>query len=260
MGGSCRRSDPVVKVVLWTVYLTKGEKMAFSGIKALAFDTGGTVLDWHRGIRAAFAETGGRHGVEADWAAITNAYRRRAMQRMTNRKNPGFNIDDVHRDLLDELAVEHGLEMFTKSDRVAIARAWHALDAWPDFPPALRRLRERAIVVSFTILSVSLIIDTARRNGLHWDAVISCEMLDVYKPIPEAYRRAAALLALPPHEIMMVACHNFDLDAARGVGFRTCFVRRPDEWGVAGPPDPVANPASDLVVSGFAELAQRMGA
>jgi len=57
-----------------------------------------------------------------------------------------------------------------------------------------------------------------------------------------------------------VACHNFDLDAARGVGYRTAFVRRPDEWGPAGPPDPVPNPATDIVVEGFAELADRLDA
>jgi 2-haloacid dehalogenase len=233
--------------------------MALPEIKALAFDTGGTVLDWHTGIRAALAETGGRHRVERDWSSITNAYRRRALQRMTNQKNPGFNIDDVHRRLLDELVLEHGLDMFSETERSAIARRWHSLDAWPDFPPALQRLRGRHIAVSFTILSVSLIIDTARRNGLHWDAVISCEMLDVYKPRPEAYQHAARLLQLQPHDIMMVACHNFDLDAARGVGYRTCFVHRPDEWGPAGPPDPVPNPASDLVVTDFAQLAERMG-
>ena len=141
-----------------------------------------------------------------------------------------------------------GLACFSESERAAIAGRWHALDAWPDFAPALTRLRRNHTVVSFTILSVSLIIDTARRNGLHWDAVISCEMLDVYKPRPEAYQRAAKLLQLAPDEILMVACHNFDLNAARGVGYRTCFVRRPDEWGPAGPPDPVPHPATDLVV------------
>jgi 2-haloacid dehalogenase len=234
--------------------------MPISGIKALAFDTGGTVLDWHTGIRAALAEAGARYGIERDWTGITNAYRRRALQRMTNQASPGFNIDDVHREVLDELAGEHELDMVSQTDRAAIARRWHSLDAWPDFPAALQRLRERNIVVSFTILSVSLIIDTARRNGLHWDAVISCEMLDVYKPRPEAYQRAAGLLQLEPGDILMVACHNFDLNAARGVGYRTCFVHRPDEWGPAGPPDPIPHPATDLVVADFAELAERMGA
>ena len=95
--------------------------MPLSGIKALAFDTGGTVLDWHTGIRAALAQAGARHGVERDWTAITNAYRRRALQRMTNQTTPGFNIDDVHRTVLDELASEHGLGMFSEADRAAIA-------------------------------------------------------------------------------------------------------------------------------------------
>ena len=95
---------------------------------------------------------------------------------------------------------------------------------------------------------------------IDWDAVIDCEMLRVYKPRPEAYRCAADLLACPPGEILMVACHNFDLDAARDEGYRTAFVRRPDEWGPAGPPDPVPNPACDLVVAGFAEPADALEA
>ena len=234
--------------------------MTLTGIKALAFDTGGTVLDWHSGIRAALAETGARHGIQRDWAAITNSYRRRSLRRMTNQESPGFNIDDVHRDVLDELVAEHDLMVFSDAERASVARRWHSLDAWPDFPAALARLRGRHVAVSFTILSVSLIIDTARRNRLSWDAVISCEMLDVYKPLPEAYQGAAKLLQLEPRDILMVACHNFDLNAARGVGFRTCFVHRPDEWGTAGPPDPVPNPATDLVVADFAQLADRMDA
>jgi 2-haloacid dehalogenase len=84
-------------------------------------------------------------------------------------------------------------------------------------------------------------------------------MLGVYKPRPEAYQRAAKFLGARPDEILMVACHNFDLDAARSVGYRTAFVRRPDEWGPAGPPDPVPNPKTDIVVAGFAELAERHG-
>jgi len=32
-----------------------------------------------------------------DWAAITNTYRRRSLQRMTCQVRPVFNIDYVHR-------------------------------------------------------------------------------------------------------------------------------------------------------------------
>jgi len=58
----------------------------------------------------------------------------------------------------------------------------------------------------------------------------------------------------------MVACHNFDLDAAKAVGFKTAFVRRPEEWGEAGPPDPEPSAHHDLVVDSFEELAIALGA
>src|SRR5580704_1616549 len=192
-------------------------------------------------------------------STLANEHRRRSLHRMINTVDPGFNIGDVHRDVLGELFDENGLGG-SAEERQAIAERWHQLDAWPDFAAALRRLRRHHICVSFTILSLSLIVDVSRRNGIDWDAVIPCEMLRVYKPLPDAYRRAAALLAVEPREILMVACHNFDLDAARGVGYRTAFVRRPDEWGPAGPADPVPNPATDIVVGGFAELADHFGA
>jgi 2-haloacid dehalogenase len=233
---------------------------AMQGIKALAFDTGGTILDWHAGLAAAFAECGARHRLERDWHALANEYRRRSLQRMLGAVEPDFNIDDVHRDVVGELLGEAGGETFSAEDCRTIAARWHRLDAWPDFAPALAPLRRRYVCVSFTILSLSLVVDVSRRNGLGWDAVIPCEMLRVYKPRPEAYRRAAALLGIPPGEILMVACHNFDLDAARGEGYRTAFVRRPAEWGPEGPPDPVPNPATDLVVAGFGELAEHLQA
>jgi 2-haloacid dehalogenase len=226
-------------------------------LKVLAFDTGGTVLDWHSGLTAAMAAWGAAQGVERDWHALANEHRRRSLRRMTNTVEPGFNIDDVHRDVVTELFDENKLRG-SREERRGIAESWHRLDAWRDFAPALRRLRQRRICISFTILSLSLVVDVSRHNGIDWDAVIPCEMLRVYKPLPDAYRRAAAFLAVEPHEIMMVACHNFDLDAARGVGYRTAFVRRPEEWGPARPPDPLPNPAADIVVDGFAQLADHL--
>jgi 2-haloacid dehalogenase len=231
-----------------------------SGIKVLAFDTGGTVLDWHAGLVARLAECGAQRGVEHDWHGFANEYRRRSLKRMLGAAEPSFNIDKVHCDVLDELLGETAINAFSPEDRRTIAEGWHELAAWPDFVPALPRLRRRYVCVSFTILSLSLVVDVSRRNGITWDAVLPCEMLRVYKPQPAAYRLAAKFLGVPPSEILMVACHNFDLDAAREQGYRTAFVRRPDEWGPSGPPDPVPNQATDLVVAGFAELAERLDA
>jgi len=223
-------------------------------IQALTFDTGGTVLDWHGGLITAFERVGARNGVYREWHSLANDWRRRTMKGIVGQRLPDFHMDDVHRRTLDDTLAHFGLGGFSDDDRLELWRTWHRLDAWPDFPGALAAIRERLPVVSFTMLPTSLIVDVSRRNGITWDAIISCEMIGVYKPHPEAYQTAARWLGLAPAQILMVACHNFDLDAARQVGFKTAFVKRPHEWGPEGPPDPVPNPACDLIVDGFDAL------
>jgi 2-haloacid dehalogenase len=49
-------------------------------IRALAFDTGGTVLDWHGGLVSALSQVGARHAISLDWHAVANDWRRRAMK------------------------------------------------------------------------------------------------------------------------------------------------------------------------------------
>ena len=103
-----------------------------------------------------------------------------------------------------------------------------------------------------------MVLEVSRKNALDWDAVISCEMIGVYKPHAQAYLKVAQWLGLEPSVILMVACHNFDLNAARSCGFRTAFIRRPTEWGPEGPPDPIPHPDCDLVVDDFSALAARL--
>ena len=231
-----------------------------ANIKALTFDTGGTILDWHGGISRAFAAAGLRRDLTADWHEITNEYRRRSLNAIVGQVNPDFNFDDVHRRVLDEVIEHYKLTAFNAEDRDAIWRTWHALDAWPGFPAALAQLRRKYIVASFTLLTTALVIDVSRKNGFDWDAIISCEMIGHYKTRPEAYQTAAKWLQLDPSEILMVACHNFDLNAARGCGYQSAFVRRPAEWGPSGPPDPAPNPAHDIIVDDFSGLVAALAA
>lgn len=227
-------------------------------IQALAFDTGGTVLDWHGGLVRALSSIGARHSIERDWHAMANDWRRRTMRHIVGQVRPAFHMDDVHRRVLDETLAEFEVEAFSTVERDELWRTWHQLDAWPDFVPALATLRQHLPVISFTMLPTALVIDVSRRNGITWDAIVSCEIIGVYKPHAEAYQTAVRWLNLPPQAILMVACHNFDLNAAQDAGMRTAFVRRPDEWGPAGPPDPNPNRSYDFIEDGFDGLRERV--
>ena len=130
--------------------------MSLSGIKALTFDTGGTLLDWHTGFREAFAAAGQRHGIERDWSAMANDLRRRSLNAMLDLGKDGppeYNFDQAHLFCLDALLADEGLEAFDAADRRAIAwDAPHAFRCWPDVPEGLAAIRRRHIAVSFTCL------------------------------------------------------------------------------------------------------------
>jgi len=237
--------------------------MVSETVKALTFDTGGTILDWHTGFSSILKKIGQRHGLERDWPDIANQLRKRSLEKIINLgefETPTINFDDAHALVVDELCRENGLENFSSEERRKIAwEAPHNFETWDDFPQTLPRLKQKYLCCSFTILSFRIIMDTARKNSISWDAVFSCEAIGKYKTLPDPYETVAKWLQLHPSQICMVACHNFDLDAAKKVGFKTAFVKRPDEWGFAGPPDPVPNPNHDIIVDTFPQLAEKLG-
>jgi len=89
--------------------------------------------------------------------------------------------------------------------------------------------------------------------------IIGADLSKHYKPDREVYLTAASLLELQPSQIMMVAAHQDDLRAARGVGFRTAFVPRPKE-GPNGEKNNTPDAAWDVVVPDFNALAAALGA
>ncbi len=243
------------------------KKTTYSDIKCLTFDTGGTVLDWHSGFRDAFKMVGEKYGIKKDWGAIANKLRKKSMNAMLQlgeTEPPAYNFDGAHKFCLDEVVAEEELSSFTEEDADFIAyETPHNFKCWPDFPSSLARIQKSYLVCSFTILSYRLIIDTARKNNIVWDAVFSCEGIGKYKMLQEPYNIVASHLQFNPIECLMVACHPWDLDAAKKAGYRTAFVKRPTEWGQEPPPwmgegpdqKRVDEDSYDIVVDNFSDLA-----
>jgi 2-haloacid dehalogenase len=79
-----------------------------------------------------------------------------------------------------------------------------------------------------------------------------------YKPDPETYLGAADLLGVRPHELMLVAAHKDDLQAARACGLKTAFVTRPREHGPGAKTDLAREPAFDFHARDFLDLARQL--
>ena len=98
-----------------------------------------------------------------------------------------------------------------------------------------------------------------RFAGLPFQRLISAEDFHHYKPDPEVYLGAAAVLGLKPSEVMMVAAHKGDLRAAQAAGLRAAFVERPLEKGPGGGADLLPDPDSDVQATDFLDLAKKLG-
>ncbi len=233
------------------------------GIKALAFDVFGTVVDWRGSIIRELEAFGASHSLAADWTAFTDAWRdgyRPAMHRVRTGELPWMKIDALHRLILEDLIARFRIEGLSEADREHLNRVWHRLDPWPDSIEGLARLKQRYVIAPLSNGNFSLLTNMAKRARLPWDCIVSAELFHHYKPDPQTYLGTAGLLDIAPHELMLVACHPDDLRAARACGCRTGYVVRPLEMGAGTPLPAIEDDEFDIVADDFNELADRLAA
>jgi len=227
--------------------------------RALIFDVFGTLVDWHGSIaREVGALLGSRVADPAQFAVDWRAQYQPAMEQVRSGALPFSKLDVLHRHNLDRVLASRGLDDVDEPTRVQLNLAWHRLDAWPEVPAALARLRRRCLVAPCSNGNISLMVDLARHNGLHWDAVLGAELARDYKPQPVVYRSACEALDCAPHEVMMVAAHSADLAGAAACGLRTAHVARPDEQG-PGIGERLATVPVDRQAQDLADLATQLG-
>jgi 2-haloacid dehalogenase len=229
-----------------------------SQIRALFFDVFGTLVDW----RGSIAREVRRLELGVDGEAFADAWRDEYQPAMEGIRAGGrgyVRLDVLHRENLDRILPRFGLQGMSEVERAALNLVWHRLDAWPDVPPALRRLRAKYWLAPMSNGNIALMADMARHNGFHWDAVLGAELARDYKPKPEVYLAGCAAFDLRPEDCMMVAAHSSDLAAAAVLGLKTAHIARPDEHG---PGKGEARPSApvDLAARDLADLAERLGA
>jgi 2-haloacid dehalogenase len=232
-------------------------------VKALVFDVFGTVVDWRSSLIADFTTWAARRGVKADWTALVDAWRAAyapSMDEVRQHPERGYIIlDALHRQTLEKLVAQFSISGLNDADLHHLTMGWHRLNPWPDSVAGLTRLKTEYIIGPLSNGNVALLTNMAKYAGLPWDLVLSAELFEHYKPDRETYLGVARLLGLPPEQVMMVAAHNNDLEAAKRLGLKTAFVARPTEYGPLQSRDFKAEGDWDIVARDFNEVADRLG-
>jgi 2-haloacid dehalogenase len=233
-----------------------------SKIRALLFDTFGTVVDWRTSLIDELTAFGRERGIAADWTGFVDAWRaayQPSMDQVRTGAQPWTVLDVLHRTSLDRLVDQFGITGLTEADRVHINLGWHRLRPWPDSVPGLTRLHGRFVLGPLSNGNVALLVNMARNAGLPWDMVFGSDVSRHYKPEPEAYLVPCRMLSMEPDEVMLCAAHNGDLAAAQAQGLRTAFIARPTEYGPHQKRDFEATGAWDFVTRDIEDLADQLG-
>lgn len=232
-------------------------------VKALLFDTFGTVVDWRGSIVEEGTAWEKSKGIKVDWARFADRWRAGyapSMDKVRKGEMPWTNLDHLHRALLEDLLKEFHIQELSEDEKDHWNRVWHRLKPWPDSVAGLARLKKKYTIAPLSNGNVALLADMAKHAGIPWDLILSAELAKHYKPDREAYLTAVDLLELRPAEVMMCAAHSGDLMAARSFGLRTGFIHRPGEYGPTRKADTAKPGDFDVVSADMLDLASKLGA
>ena len=230
-----------------------------NNVKILAFDVFGTVVDWHGSIKREVEAL--EPGVDADAFALAwRAGYAPAMERVMSGELGWTKIDDLHRMILDEVLTEFGVTQLTEKEKTQLNLAWHRLAPWPDVVEGLTRLKSRYIITTLSNGNISLLTNMSKRAGLPWDCILSAEVFRAYKPHPDTYLGVARTFDLKPEEVMLVAAHHDDLEAARNCGLKTAYIERPLEYGANNIKDVSPRAEDDFHAKDFIDLSAQLSA
>ncbi len=123
-----------------------------------------------------------------------------------------------------------------KALKAKLLEAYFQLDAFPDARACLRALKQSGKMTG--ILSngspnmLKGAVDAAG-IGADLDAVLSVDVLKMFKPRPEVYRLVTDHYQCAPGDVTFVSSNRWDVMAGTSVGFRGIWVNRskmPDEY------------------------------
>lgn len=189
-------------------------------LEALVFDAYGTLFDVHSVLRRCdsfFADKGAQ--LSQLWRAkqLEYTWQRSLMQRYAP-------FSTVTREALAYSCEALGLEL-TAERMEALMSEYGMLEPFPDVAPALSRFSG----IKTAILSngsPDMLEPLVKCSGLRFDAVLSVDELQVYKPAPEVYGLAVSRLNVPRERIGFVSSNGWDALGAKSFGFTALWINR----------------------------------
>jgi 2-haloacid dehalogenase len=186
---------------------------------AWVFDAYGTLFDVHSVARRCEAFWPGKG------AALSQLWRGKQLEytwqrSLMQRYRP---FSGVTRDALAYACEALGLEL-TAERMEALMGEYLMLSMFPEVQATLERLKGKKAILSNG--SPDMLEPLVQQSGLRFDAVLSVDELQTFKPAPEVYELVVNRLNVDKGRIGFVSSNCWDALGASSFGFSACWINR----------------------------------
>jgi 2-haloacid dehalogenase len=189
----------------------------------IAFDVNETLSDLSP-LGARFVEVGASASAAPPWFS---SVLRDGFALTVAGDNPTF--AGVAREVLLVHLAEAQLNRSAEEAATHVMDGFASLELHADVAPGIDRLREdgfRLVTLSNGSASVADRLLTSGNLRDRFEALLSVEDADAWKPDPRAYAHAVTSCGVDASEVMLVAVHPWDVDGAARAGLQSCWVNR----------------------------------
>lgn len=234
--------------------------MKLTAFKALTFDCYGTLIDWERGLLAAFAPWRQRTGISLDDEALLARFGE--VESAVQVEQPRM----LYRDTVALSLRRIGEALGAPASEAEATAFGAAIGRWPAFPDsaeALAYLKRHYKLVVVSNVDRASFEGSRAQLGVAFDAVVTAEDVGSYKPAPGHFHRALEVLAdfgIAKDHVLHVAQSLFhDHVPAKQLGLKSVWInRRAAKGGTGGATKTPALPVKpDLELPSLAALVER---
>jgi len=232
--------------------------MQFEKYKALSFDCYGTLVDWETGILNALQGWRERTQCIASDSDILDAFGR--IEPVVEDEHPGIQYPQV----LEGVLARMGEEFNCKPNMAECTSFGRSIGDWPVFPDTVEALRDLKRHYRLFILSNidrASFAKTAKKLEVNFEEVFTAEEIGTWKPNPKNFDYLIDHLQDDFHIestcVVHVAQSLFhDLAPAKAKNLKTCWIKRPSQYGGKSVRDPGGNVEPDYVFETLADFAK----
>ena len=223
----------------------------FNRFEILTFDCYGTLIDWEAGILAALRRVLSAHGKKIDDPTLLELYG-------TFEQRSEHGAFRPYREVLQSVVRQFGDELgfvTTAEEARSLPDSLAFWKPWPDTVAALRQLKSRYRLAIVSNVDDDLFAATRPQLEVEFDAIITAEQAQAYKPSLKMFELALRKIQAPAHRVLHVGQSVYhDVIPAQALGLATVWVNRPSARAGVGAVK-AAHAEPDLEVSSLEELA-----